>query len=318
MIEIAELPDSLRELKNINMRDVPQLKYVVEMSEKLCPNVGFVDTFSMSHSFNLGATYIFIKRYFQGSIDTSFKEKYVSHADLHKTLEVYGIEPTAFWYLVLFLKDYVDDESEGEKQQYDAFQKLCELASHLYGMEFCESPIDGEFLGSENKGLLRLKVGKHWIETKDDKVLYGVFCALYRYINYIERTQPPKQKALIDGVWEETNIVEYDISRQHLFTVSGKQEKEKIIIPETYRISYFTTYMKKFLKPFNTPNRDSRISKDKWLLTSRIIYIIGYSSDENYDKRYKDVNGKLIERDFLKGNYQKDRYKDEVRRIIYV
>lgn len=41
MVEIEQLPETLRNPDYINIREVPQLKYVVEMSKRLCPDVGF-------------------------------------------------------------------------------------------------------------------------------------------------------------------------------------------------------------------------------------------------------------------------------------
>ena len=311
MIEIDELPENLRNPDRVKVREVPQLKYVVEMSEKLCSNVGFF--LSYEYNFFQGGTLIFLKRYFDGEIDTSFLSAYQNNADLQKTLEAYSINPTAFWYLLLFIKDYVDDESTGEKRIDTAYTELCKFASKLYEMGFCEDPYDGQYCGCHNRGLLKFKVGKRWFETTNDKTLFSVFSALCRYLRIMERH---REIALIDDVWEETNSYEYEPEKEHLYNNSPKQNIEIISIPETYKISYFTTYMKIFLKSFRTINRDTHISTDKWLLISRAIYIIGYSSDIRYNQRKKSDG--VTDMDYLKGNYKKARYKDEVRRKIYV
>ena len=70
MIEIEELPDCLRGPISVNIREVPQLKYVVEMSERLCPDAGFLDS---GKFLLLGCVGIFLDRYFAGIIYTSFK-----------------------------------------------------------------------------------------------------------------------------------------------------------------------------------------------------------------------------------------------------
>lgn len=310
MVEIDELPESLREPFGTNLREISQLRYVVEMSEMLCPNVGFYD---YGHFFMQGGTCIFLKRYFEGSIDTSFKSAYQSHTDLHNTLNVYGIDPTAFWYLILFIKDYVDDESSGKKMSSNAYTDIFNFASSLNEMGFCEDPLTGEYQGCKDQGMLKLKVGKHWLEIDDDKALYGIFCAL---CSYLRKVQPKRRKEIIDGVLEEVYDWEYDIDEKYLFTTSLRHDREVITIPETYKISYFTTYMKKFLNSYKTNNKDWSISKDKWLLISRVIYIIRYSSDERYNTRRKP--GNMVDLDFLKNNYRKDKYKYLVCRTIYV
>ncbi len=311
MAEILELPFDLNGINDVNFKEVPQLKYVVEMARKLCPNVGF--WLNDTPFFKQGGILIFLKRYFDGSIDTSFMNPYLDNNDLQNTLEVLGIDITAFWYLILFLKDYVDDESEGYKKENTAFNDIYNLGAKLNEMGFNNDHFNGEYLGCKNDGLLKLRVGKHWLEINNDKALYGLFNAI---CGFVRRNQPKRRKELIDGVLEELNEWEIDISDQYLLETSSDQQRERIIIPVTYRISYFTTYMMMFLQSFSTNNRDWRISKDKFLLISRVIYTIGYSSDTRYNTRRKP-NG-TEDLDFLKNNYTKERYKYEVQRTIYV
>lgn len=310
MVEIDELPDSLRHPEPTDIRKAPQLKYVTEMSEKLCPDAGCIQ---YGHTLFQGGTCIFLKRYFDGKIDTSFMSAYQTHSDLQNTLEAYGIDPTAFWYLILFLKDYVDDESSGEESVPTAYTIIYELASRLNKMDFIENPFDGEYQGCKHEALLRLKVGKHWLDIRDDKALYGIFCAL---CNYLNKVQPKIRREFIDGVWEEVNSWDHEIEHEHLFSLSPEREREDIVIPETYKFSYFTNYMRKFLRSFKTPKVNWRISADKWLLISRVIYIIGYSNDIRYNTRRKP--GDVHDLDFLKNNYKKDKYKHVVRRKIYI
>lgn len=311
MAEISELPFDLNGINDVNFEEVPQLKYVVEMAEELCPNVGF--WLNDTPFFNQGGTLIFLKRYFDGSIDTSFMSTYLDNTDLQKTLEVLGIDMTAFWYLILFLKDYVDDESEGYKKENTAYNDIYNLGAKLYEMGFKNDPIDGEYLGCKNDGLLRLRVGKHWLNITNDKALYGIYNAI---CSYLRREQPRRRKELIDGVVEELNEWEINVYNQHLFASSTNHQDDIISIPETYRISYFTTYMMMFLQSFSTNNRDWRISKDKFLLISRVIYTIGYSTDVRYNTRRRP-NG-TDDLDFLKNNYTKEKFRYEIQRTIYV
>lgn len=312
MADILELPDVLRNRDGFDLKDFPQLKYVLEMSSKLCPHLGFF--WNTDPFFLQGGTLIFLQRYFAGSIDTSFKDAYLSNADLQNTLGFLGIDPSAFWYLILFLKDYVDDESSGQVIADCAYTELYNLAEKLYEMKFAIDPIDGGYLGSNDSGILKLKVGKHWIQDiTNDRALFGLFCALR---SFLRTNKPRREKALIDGVWEETNGWEIDVHNAHLFTLPHNYPSKSISIPETYKISYFATYMREFLEPFSKKSSDWRISTDRWLLTSRVIYIIGYSSDARYNTRKKSDG--TTDLDFLKNNYTKDRYKERIRRTIYV
>ena len=314
IVDISELPDELRNPGVINLKDISQLRYVVEMSEKICPHVGLFETKGMPELFLQGGTCIFLKRYFEGKINTSFKNKYQTTSDLLNTLSAYDIDPSAFWYLILFIKDYVDDESTGKKQVDSPYTQIFNLASKIHEMEFNVNSMNGEYQGCVNKGELKLHVGKHWVvDITDDKALFGIYRAL---LSYIRKAHPKRRKELIDGVWEETNAWEHDMDFEYLFVTSQEQPEETITIPETYKISYFATQMMKFLKQFKTSERNNKISTDKWLLISRVIFIIEYSSDVRYNKRRKEDH--VTRMNFLKGNYKKDRYPDEVRREIYV
>lgn len=151
-MEIANLPDYLRNPEEANFRKEPLLKYVVQMCDELCPDAGFF-TFSINNIF-LGGTAIFLKRYFEGDIDVTFKDAYCANEELQDTLAAYSIDPLAFWYLILFLKDYVDDESEGTEASNSTYNEVLKLAGKMYEMGYRENPMDGSYEGSENLGKL--------------------------------------------------------------------------------------------------------------------------------------------------------------------
>lgn len=314
MVTIADLPPSLENITNGDFRNEPLLKYIVPFAEKHFRYVGFSPE---PYFLGQGTTIIFLKRYFEGAIDTSFKDAYLANKELQDTLGVYGIDVSAFWYLILFLKDYVDDESCGPVINNSAYNKLRNLAAKMYEMGFQESPLDGEYWGCKNKGKLQFRIGsKHWETIDDDKTLYAIFCAICAYLRRNKRPKYHKEWDEYSGEWIEVENNEYEPEIEHLFTTHSSDDNEIITLPETYKISYFTTYMRDFLKPFTTTNKDWHISNDKWLLISRVIYTIGYSSDVRYNTRKKANH--ITDFDFLKGNYIKERYPKRISRSIYV
>lgn len=313
-MEIANLPDYLRNPEEANFRKEPLLKYVVQMCDELCPDVGFL-SFDSANPF-LGGTAIFLKRYFEGDIDVTFRDAYCDNEELQDTLVAYSIDPSAFWYLILFLKDYVDDESEGNEASNNTYNELLKLAGKMYEMGFRENPMDGMYEGSEKQGQLKFgikpkeKKNYDWLTIDDDKVQYAIFNAL---CGFLRKNKPRRYKELIDGVWEEVNYYETTPDNEYLFN-SVKKDDKVIAIPETYKISYFATYMRRFLKQFPTPTA-TRYSSDRWLLISKLVFLIGYSDDERYNKGTTD-DGSILR--FLKDNYQKERYSTIIQREIYI
>ena len=44
-------------------------------------------------------------------LDTSFKDKFLNNKDLQNTIEAFGLDVSKFWYLLLFVYDYIEDFS---------------------------------------------------------------------------------------------------------------------------------------------------------------------------------------------------------------
>ena len=314
MITITELPDRLKTPENIRLEDEPLLKYVTQTVKMNCPTVDFRSLADINHS--QGATLIFLHRYYDGKISLAFKDAYLNNKELQDTLVAFGIDVSAFWYLMLFLKDYVDDESEGPKITNNAFAKIEELMQAMYKMSFSENPFDGSYTGCTKAGTLEFKVerGKNnkRIIINDDKTLFAIFNAL---CSFYQKNKPRLMTEVIDGKREEINCYDINPDNEYLFDTIKSKQRQTLKIPDTYRISYFARYMLEFLRPFTSTNKDTRISKDKYLLISRVIYIIGYSNDERYNTRKRE--DKIHDLDFLKNNLPKGKYQDKVQRQIY-
>ena len=79
---------------------------------------------------------------------------------------------------------------------------------------------------------------------------------------------------------------------------------QKKDLKPVYQIYLFNKYLSWFIKPLMA-DKASLASKDKNLLISRMIFILGISDDENYFEEYNDKGDKL---NFLKNNLR--RYQD--------
>ena len=74
---------------------------------------------------------VFAFRYLEGKIDVSFMERYEASVELLATLEGYGIDKDAFWYLLCFVKDYVDGQIYGAPLANTAGENLKEIIDRL-------------------------------------------------------------------------------------------------------------------------------------------------------------------------------------------
>lgn len=70
---------------------------------------------------------VFAYRYFNGKIDTSFKEIYEQADELLATLEGFGIDKDAFWYFILYIKDFVDGTINGAALSNTPKEDLAEI-----------------------------------------------------------------------------------------------------------------------------------------------------------------------------------------------
>lgn len=129
-MEIEELPDlKIAWHESYECLDVPLLEYVWIIANKFIPAYEDVST----------APAIFANRYFERNLsieeryerakemrlfkgtlekyketsyrklNDSFKEKFLENEDLQNTIEAFGLDVSKFWYLLLFVYDFIED-----------------------------------------------------------------------------------------------------------------------------------------------------------------------------------------------------------------
>lgn len=176
-----------------------------------------------------------------------------------------------FWYLCLFIKDVVEGYADG----IDAVSPREEISQLVALLNKVESDFkrDGTYSLKSN-AMLSLKVDKKTVKIENPLTLGFIKAILYKFLQ-------TDNKLLDDSSFNMTKIHKAPI----------------------YKIALFNMLLKWFLKD-KVADKAIYASKDKSLLISRMIFILGISDDESFFEEYKEDGSKL---DYLK-NYIK-KYK---------
>lgn len=208
----------------------------------------------------------FANRFFLGCINTDRKQKYLDSEEVINTLKAFKLDVDKFWYLCLAIKDFVEGfTNDGIKNKKFPRQELKELEDELNKLD-------------KQNAILTLKISKHPIKINNPSTLSLIGKAIH---NLLEEN---KYSDLLDST-------ELDLNNT-------------ITLKPIYKIALFNKYLSWFLKD-KVADKVIYASKDKSLLISRMIFILGISDDESFFDEYKEDGSKL---DYLK-NYIK-KYKD--------
>ena len=212
------------------------------------------------------------------SIDTSRKQKYLDSEEVQDTLRAFHLDAEKFWYLCLFIKDVVEGYADG----IDAVSPREEISQLVALLNKVKSDFkrDGTYSLKSN-AMLSLKVDKETVKIENPLTLGIIKATLYKFLQ-------TDNKLLDDSSFNMTKIHKAPI----------------------YKIALFNMLLKWFLKDKVADkaiyaSNGNKISKDKSLLISRMIFILGISDDESFFDEYKEDGSKL---DYLK-NYIK-KYKN--------
>ena len=284
----------------------PLLKYVVPLADKIDP--GFIppDDIYPEGVYGLPSTCpdVFAFRYLEGNIDVSFMERYEESEELLATLEGYGIDKDAFWYLLCFVKDYVDGQIYGAPLANTAGQNLKEI-------------IDCLLLPGAK---IEIKVPGHRYEYDGRLEMRTIAFAIDQLMPYIEKES--NLAKLVNEFRKEEDENRITAVGVHFYNICGYVKEDKYRKNMIYRQYLFHKYMSMFLEGYQKGTKQVvringkqvGISYDKMLLISRALYIVGYTKndDRSYYEEWNDDGEK--KNDKLKNALR--RYKDlEIRTI---
>lgn len=283
--------------------DHPLFKYLIPLADEIHPSFMIdevIDGGTGDILCYLPSTCpdVFAKRYIEGEIDTSFKGKYEQADDLLATLEGYGIDKDAFWYLILFIKDFVDGQINGIAHRNTAKEDLEEIRDAFKSLKAHEW-LETQHLLTRT---LRMPLPDAKLEIKVDgrKYEYTNPVTLKTLSFCIDCLLPHMHGGsdfcnLVNHFGNEDDPKKYFTNDQNtvLPTSGAKFQKNAI-----YKQYLFHKYLSKFLEQYKKGEKQVAkingrrvgISYDKMLLISRCIYIIGYTSKPDDTRFYEEYN----------------------------
>lgn len=239
--------------------DEPLLEYVVDFANKVFP------TYDREGFYESNMPDLFGIRYVKGMIKPIGFDKYLDDKlEIQSTLDAFGLDSNKFWYLCLFLKDYVKGQTTNAiKTNPTHREELSNLLDELNKMNI-KIKYD-RILSAEKGGELSFKVegGKKVVITDKTTLIY---------INAAITTFMEKYNNILDK--------------------STLDIKATTSLPLIYQIYLFNKYLSMFLKPL-VAKKGTIASKDKSFLISKMIYVLSISDDVKFITEYKDNGDKL-------------------------
>ena len=207
-------------------------------------------------------------------LDDSFKEKFLTNEDLQNTIEAYKLDVSKFWYLLLFIYDFIEDIGTNAPALY---KYVLEDFSYFHAnlLEATSITLKKDNKKSyviEREGTIRIIQAalQHFVNTYSD-------------IIHSEQDREAMIKQLNDIGLE--GFIRNDLSSKISFT-------DKFSLDISYKKWKFTDMFLFFIerrKATTIPNKKVKVSKDKMMLVSRLIYTVGYDG-KRYNEEY-DLEG---------------------------
>lgn len=308
LYQIEELPDlKVGWDRAYKYQDVPLLDYVWEVADKFLPGTEETDM-GMVVADSI-APVIFCNRYFERNLTMeeryqravemgmcrtsfeeyskfqnmkcrrladSFKEKFLANEDLQNTIEAYKLDVSKFWYLLLFVYDFIEDiginTPELNRSVLDDLNYFC---SNLF---------------ETTSITLRKDSKKSYVVEREDtiRIIQAAlqhFAKTYNDIIHSEQDRATKVEQIkemgLDNFITDGTPVEYLLAKRDCLDISYKK----------WKFADMFLFFLESRKATTIPNKKVKVSKDKWMFVSRLIYTVGYDG-KRYNEEYNSEGNK--------------------------
>ena len=224
------------------------------------------------------------------TLDTSFKEKFLSSEDVLNTLKAFNLNLDKFWYLLLFVNDVVEDAcTNAPTLGLSKVEKVNEMATSI---------LEATKIRTEKNGRMNY-------ETEDEYTLSILKSSLKYFIKtYNEILNTNKDN-------EELKQKLQDLGINHIINdYVPINFDEKITLEKSHKTRIFANLFQSFLKDKQIDREfvkksKEKISTDKLLLISRLTHIVGIQGVDYYE-RYTDNGDENRKLSNLLSRYKKE------------
>lgn len=226
------------------------------------------------------------------SLDTSFRDRFLSNKELQYTIEAFGLDVSKLWYLLLFVHDYIEDFGSSKLTLLDTtWQELNKVNTKL----------------EEATELMLKKNRRKSYETERKDIMKLLKTALNYFVNTYnnimvedlpeeEKFEKLKGIGLDNYIDDKSCFVDLDINYN---------------LDPSHKKWYFTKIFLFFLKNRKAkalPHVKDKVSTDKYMFISRLIYTVGYhGKDYNIAKNLKTNNNNRMLSNLLR-KYAKEEF----------
>ena len=237
-----------------------------------------------------------------GILDTSFRDKYLDE-QLQNTIMAYGLDVSKFWYLILYVNDYVKDTCVGAyKTGTPLIDDLNEMNKKL----------------SEATEVIFKKDGAKSYSTKREEVVNILKIAMEHFIHdYNNIVNNPSEDML-----EQLKGIGLN---NYIKNIGELNWNESVTIDLSYRQYMFAKMILYFLKGKKGKNplhTTKTIFKEKHFFVSMLLYVVGlYAEDEEtarkkwYEPYYNDKDNRNLS--FLVANYKNRKFPHSSPKIYW-
>lgn len=225
------------------------------------------------------------------SLDTSFRDRFLSNKELQYTIEAFGLDVSKLWYLLLFVHDYIEDFGSCKLTLLDTtWQELNKVNTKLEdATEIMLKKNGRKSYATDRKDIMKV------LKTALD-------CFVNIYSNIMEEDLTEQEKfEKLKGI----GLLNYIDDWSHLVDLNINY-----YLDPSHKKWYFTKIFLFFLKNRKArtlPYVKEKVSTDKYMFISRLIYTVGYHGKE-YNKEYNEKGDKNRMLSNLLRKYNKEEF----------
>lgn len=298
-MEIEELPDLGENIEEYyEYHGVPLLDYVCEVANRFLPNL------QQEHMIESKAPAIFSNRYFESKLsieeryqrhkefyisnetiedylkrdyrklDTSFKDKFLNNEDLQNTIEAFGLDVSKFWYLLLFVYDYIEDiGTNAPTLGKTVLEDINDLTTKL----------------SEATSITLKKDNRKSYATESERTIKEISVALNFYLqilkdNELNNSMNSRTSFDLKGGYLDISYKKWKFAEIFQFFLEDKKANKSKVL-----------------------DKRAKVSTDKWMFISRLIYTVGYDG-KRYNEEYDSEGNKNRMLSNLLRRYSKEEF----------